>query len=250
MAASLKKQMQEMQRTEQLRVCGEMAAGLAHEIRNPLAGMKVSIEVLLSELTIDERDRDILRKIIEQIRNIELLMKNLLNYARPVAAQPVSFNVNKILEKTIYFIEKHPSFNSGNPRKRIIKELDDNLPEIVGDPQQLQQVFLNLLLNAADAISDGGKITVKTCADEEGKTVAIELHDTGKGIPAELAEKIFLPFFTTKGKGKGSGLGLAVSKRIVEEHGGSIEFANSSSGGVTFTIMLPVKAEENRGVAA
>ena len=250
MAASLKKQMQELQRTEQLRICGEMAAGLAHEIRNPLAGMKVSIEVLLSELTIDERDRDILRKVIEQIRNIELLMKNLLNYARPVAAQPVRFDVNKVLEKTIYFIEKHPSFNSGDPRKRIVKEVDDKLPEIVGDPQQLQQVFLNLLLNAADAISDGGQITVKTCAGKEGKTVAIELHDTGKGIPPELAEKIFLPFFTTKGKGKGSGLGLAVSKRIVEEHGGSIQFVNNSTGGVTFTIMLPVKADDDRGVTA
>lgn len=250
MAASLKKQMQELQRTEQLRVCGEIAAGLAHEIRNPLAGMKVSIEVLLSELTIDERDRDILRKVIEQIRNIELLMKNLLNYARPVAAQPVRFDVNKVLEKAIYFIEKHPSFNSGDPRKRIVKEVSDNLPEIVGDPQQLQQVFLNLLLNAADAISDGGQITVKTRTDEEGKTVAIELHDTGKGIPPELAGKIFLPFFTTKGKGKGSGLGLAVSKRIVEEHGGSIQFANNDAGGVTFTIMLPVKAEEDRGETA
>jgi two-component system sensor histidine kinase AtoS len=243
--------MQELQRTEQLRVCGEMAAGLAHEIRNPLAGMKVSIEVLISELTIEEQDRDILRKILEQIRNIELLMKNLLNYARPVAAKPISLNINKVLDKTMYFVEKHPSFNSGNPRKRIVKELDDNLPEIVGDPQQLQQVFLNLLLNAADAISDGGKITVKTCADKDGKTVAVELHDTGKGIPSELTEKIFLPFFTTKGKGKGSGLGLAVSKRIVEEHGGSIQFSNNSSGGVTFTIILPVKTEgNNRGVAA
>jgi signal transduction histidine kinase len=249
MAESLKKQMQELQRTEQLRVCGEMAAGLAHEIRNPLAGMKVSIEVLLSELTIEERDRDVLLKVIEQIRNIELLMKNLLNYARPVAAQPVSFNVNRMLDKTMYFIEKHPSFALENPRKRIVKELDDNLPDIVGDPQQLQQVFLNLLLNAADAIPEGGKITVKTCTDREGKSIAIEFQDTGKGIPAAVAEKIFLPFFTTKGKGKGSGLGLAVSKRIVEEHGGSIQFANNSSGGVTFTIILPVIAK-NRGVAA
>ena len=250
MAASLQKQMQELQRTEQLRVCGEMAAGLAHEIRNPLAGMKVSIEVLLSELAIDERDRDVLRKIIEQIRNIELLMKNLLNYARPVAVQPVSFDVNKILDKTIYFIERHPSFNSGSPRKRILKESDIALPEIFGDPQQLQQVFLNLLLNAADAISDGGRITVKTRADRESKAVAIELHDTGKGIPPEVAGKIFQPFFTTKGKGKGSGLGLAVSKRIVEEHGGSIQFANNSDGGVTFTIVLPVNTEEDQGVTA
>jgi len=244
MADSLKKQMQEMQRTEQLRVCGEMAAGLAHEIRNPLAGMKVSIEVLLSELNIEEQDRDVLLKVIEQIKNIELMMKNLLNYARPVAAQPVRFNVNKILEKTIYFIEKHPSFISGDPRKQLIRELDETLPEIIGDPQQLQQVFLNLLLNAAESVPEGGTITVGTLHDEQAKTVAIFLRDTGKGIPAELMEKIFQPFFTTKGKG--TGLGLAVSKRIVEEHGGSIVVSNNVSGGVTFSIMLPVKAEDQR----
>jgi len=244
MAASLKKQMQEMQRTEQLRVCGEMAAGLAHEIRNPLAGMKVSIEVLLAELNLEERDREVLVKVIEQIRNIELLMKSLLNYARPVAAQPVPVNVNNILEKASYFIEKHPSFAAGDTRAKIIKELDDTLPEIVGDPQQLQQVFLNLLLNAADAISGGGEIRVRTYHAEKGKTIAVELHDTGEGIPLELMEKIFQPFFTTKAKGKGTGLGLAVSKRIIEEHGGSIEVANTVSGGVTFRIILPVKAGE------
>jgi len=244
MAASLKKQMQEMQRTEQLRVSGEMAAGLAHEIRNPLAGMKVSIEVLLSELNIEERDRDVLAKIIEQIRHIELLMKNLLNYARPVAAQPEIVNVNKILEKTAYFIEKHPSFVSGDPRKQIIKELDDHLPEIIGDPQQLQQVFLNLLLNAADAIPEGGKITIRTCHDQKSDCIGIEIHDTGKGVPGELRERIFQPFYTTKGKGKGTGLGLAVSKRIVEEHGGSIDVANNAAGGAVFKIVIPVKAAE------
>lgn len=244
MAASLKKQMLAMQRTEQLRICGEMAAGLAHEIRNPLAGMKVSIEVLLSELNIEERDKEVLLKVNEQIRNIELLMKNLLNYARPVAAQPVLFNVNKVLENTIYFIEKHPSFISGNPRKQLIRELDNALPEIVGDPQQLQQVFLNLLLNAAEAVPEGGTITVRTVQNKQGKTVAIFVQDTGKGIPAELMEKIFQPFFTTKGKG--TGLGLAVSKTIVEEHGGSIVVSNNVSGGVTFMITLPVKAEVQR----
>lgn len=238
MAASLKKQMHELQRTEQLRVCGEMAAGLAHEIRNPLAGMKISIEVLLSELDLEEGDREILLKVVEQIRNIELLIKNLLNYTRPVAAQPVSFDVNKIVEKTIYFIEKHPSFLSGGPRKQVIRELDDQLPEIVGDPQQLQQVFLNLLLNAAEAIGEGGEITVRTGLDAQAKTVSISLKDTGSGIASELQEKIFQPFFTTKGKG--TGLGLAVSKRIVEEHGGNIKVTSNSDGGVTFTITLPV----------
>ncbi|MDP1993140.1 MAG: ATP-binding protein [Syntrophales bacterium] len=242
MAASLKGQMHELQRTEQLRVCGEMAAGLAHEIRNPLAGMKISIEVLLSELNLEQRDREVLLRVIEQIRNIELLMKNLLSYARPVASQPVRFNINKILEKTVYFIEKHPSFVSGDPRKQVIKELDDQLPEIVGDPQQLQQVFLNLLLNAAEAIGESGNITVKTGHDMQVKTVSISLKDTGSGIAAELQEKIFQPFFTTKGKG--TGLGLAVSKRIVEEHGGNIKVANNVDGGVTFTITLPIKMDD------
>lgn len=241
MAESLKKQMQEMQRTEQLRVCGEMAAGLAHEIRNPLAGMKVSIEVLLAELDIEQGDREVLLKVIEQIRNIELLMKNLLNYARPVAAQPISVDVNRILEQAAYFIEKHPSFAAGDGRRRISKELDAQLPDIAGDPQQLQQVFLNIMLNAADAIAEGGEITVKTGHNRQQKTVNIEVRDTGKGIPAEVLGKIFQPFFTTKGKGKGTGLGLAVSKRIVEEHGGSIAAVNNVSGGAAFTVVLPAK---------
>jgi signal transduction histidine kinase len=243
MVASLKKQMQELQRTEQLRVCGEMAAGIVHEIRNPLAGMKVSIEVLLSELTIEERDREVLVRVVDQIKHVELLMKNLLNYARPMAAEPVS--VNKILEKTVYFIEKHPSFVSGRAHRQVLKELDDRLPEIIADPQQLQQVFFNILLNSVDAISEGGKITVTTRYDEKMGAIAVALHDTGKGIPAELMEKIFQPFFTTKGKG--TGLGLAISKRIVEDHGGSIEVANQVSGGVVFTITLPLKPQDKRG---
>lgn len=244
MAASLKKQIAEMQRMEQLRVCGEMAAGLVHEIRNPLAGMKLSIEILLSELELEERFKEVLLKVIEQIRNIELLMKNLLNYARPIAAQPVRFNVNRTLEQTIYFIEKHPSFISSDPNRHLIRELDKTVPEIFGDPQQLQQVFLNLLLNAADAISEGGSITVRTIHDRQAETVAIAVQDTGKGISLELQEKIFHPFFTTKSKGKGTGLGLAVSKRIVEEHGGRIEVMNNRTGGVTFTVTLPVKADQ------
>ena len=244
MATSLKKQMLAMQRTEQLKVCGEMAAGLAHEIRNPLAGMKVTIEVLLSELTIEQQDREVLEKVIEQIQHIEVLMKNLLNYARPAAAQPTSVNVNQLLEQQVYFIMKHPSFVSGKPNKQIIKEFDGGLPEITGDPQQLQQVFLNLLLNAADAVPAGGTIRLTTSHDKQKKTIAIEVSNTGKGIPEELLEKIFQPFFTTKGKGKGTGLGLAVSKRIVEEHGGALEVRNNVPEGVAFTVTLPAGNQE------
>jgi signal transduction histidine kinase len=247
MVTSLKKQMEALQRTEQLRICGEMAAGLVHEIRNPLAGMKVSIEVLLAELKLEERDRDVLVKVVDQIKHVELLMKNLLNYARPAAAEPVSVNVNKILEKTVYFIEKHPSSVSGEAQRQVKKELDPHLPEIVADPQQLQQVFFNILLNSVDAIAEGGIITVVTRYDETLGAVVVEIRDTGKGIPAKLREKVFQPFFTTKGKG--TGLGLAISKRIIDEHGGSIAVANQVSGGVAFMITLPLKPQDKGGAA-
>lgn len=241
MAASLKRQMQELQRTEQLKVCGEMAAGLAHEIRNPLAGIKVSMEVLLADLQLEERDKLVLAKVIEEIRHIELLMKNFLNFARPVAAQPTMVDINLLLGKTIDFINNHPSFSAPDARRKIVRELAADLPDAAVDPQQLKQVFLNLFLNAADALPEGGTITLRTSNDAQNQTIVIQLQDTGKGIPSELINKVFQPFFTTKVKG--TGLGLAVSKRLVEENGGTIKVENNvSGGGVTFTITLPVKA--------
>lgn len=241
MAASLQTQMQEMQRTEQLKVCGEMAAGLAHEIRNPLAGIKVSMEVLLADLHLEERDKLVLSKVIEEIRHIELLMKNFLNFARPVAAQPTTVDINQLLGKTVDFINNHPSFSAPDARRKIIQELAHDLPDTSVDPQQLKQVFLNLFLNAADALPDGGAITVRTRNDAQTQTIVIQLQDTGKGIPDELIDKVFQPFFTTKVKG--TGLGLAVSKRLVEDNGGSIKVENNvSGGGVTFTIILPAQA--------
>ena len=241
MAASLKTQMQELQRTEQLKVCGEMAAGLAHEIRNPLAGIKVSMEVLLSDLQLDERDKLVLSKVIEEIRHIELLMKNFLNFARPLAAQPAMVDINQLLTKTVDFINNHPSFSAPDARREIVQELAAGLPETAVDPQQLKQVFLNLFLNAADAMSEGGIITLRTINDASNHAIVIQLQDRGKGIAKELIDKVFQPFFTTKVKG--TGLGLAVSKRLVEENGGTIKVENNLSGnGVTFTITLPVRA--------
>ncbi len=245
MAASLKKEMQNMQRTEQLKICGEMAAGLAHEIRNPLAGIKVSIEVLLAELDIEERDKLVLFKVIEEIRHIELLMKNFLNFARPVAAQPAIVDINEILERTLDFLKNHPSFSAPDAKCRIVRKLADGLPETIADPQQLKQVLLNLFLNAGDAMPQGGEITVSTRHDPQLQALVIEVQDTGKGIPAELLDKIFQPFFTTKVKG--TGLGLAVSKRLVEDNGGSIQVANNPAGGAVFTISLPLKAKHPGG---
>lgn len=245
MASAMKKQILNMQRTEQMKMVGELAAGLAHELKNPLAGIKASMEVLAEESTLAEEDRATLLKAIAEIRRIELLMKNLLNFARPPKPQFMAADVNKILDTVIKMLNfsLKPSSSTPEPSKPIdiLKDFDKHLPVIMADPMQLQQVALNLLLNAVDAMPDGGTIGVKTSHNSLTHSIQIEVSDTGKGIDKEVIDKIFQPFFTTKAKG--TGLGLSITKRLVEEYGGNITVESNSGRGATFRITLPVKQE-------
>jgi signal transduction histidine kinase len=245
MAVSLQEQYNKLQETERLAVVGELAAGLAHEIKNPLAGMKVSIEVMTQELELEGEDRDIFLQIIQEIDRINALLKSLLNYARPPRPEFVATDVHRILEDTITtarYSLKGTDKETDERKKEItfIRDFDPDLPDIIADPAQLQQVFLNLILNSVDAIAGRGTITVQTrkAADE---TVHIAISDTGEGINKQSLEKIFKPFFTTKPHG--TGLGLAICKRLIEQHeGGAITAANNPEGaGVTFTITLPIQ---------
>jgi len=222
---------------EQLKVSGAMVGGLAHKIRNPLAAMKLSIEVIVAEPDLQEKDRAVLLNVVEEIRRIELLIKRFLSFARPAAAQLMTLNINKVVDETAKFLEKQPLFAIPATGRRIVREFAADLPDIVGDPQQLQQVFLNLLLNAAEAMSEG-TVTIKTWLDADAAAVCVTVSDTGKGIPAALMAQIFEPFFTTKVKGVG--LGLAVAKRLVEEHGGSITVTGHQPAGATFQVVLPL----------
>lgn len=223
---------------EQLKVSGAMVGDLAHKIRNPLAAVKLSIEVLLAESDLKEQDRVALLNVVEEIRRIELLMKRFLNFARPAALQLMTININKVLDETAKFLEKQPAFALPKSGRKIVREFAEGLPDTLGDPQQLQQVFLNILLNAAEAMPTGGVVTIKTWCDNEAGMVCVDVSDTGKGIPAELAMRIFEPFFTTKVKGVG--LGLAVAKRLVEEQGGGITVKDNCPSGATFKIVLPL----------
>lgn len=242
MAGSLKEQMIKIQRTEQMVVLGELAAGLAHEIKNPLAGIKVSMEVLAEE-DIPEEERTVILKVINEIRRIELLIKSLLNFAKPPKPEFTFIDLNDIIDKTITFSLKHPSLSSNNSTGiKVLKDFDDNLPKTMADPMQLQQAFLNLLLNAVDAMPDGGTLTVKTSHHAEVNSIQIAISDTGKGIDKGVMNKIFQPFFTTKSKG--TGLGLAITKRLIEQHGGSISVENNPGRGVIFNIFFPVKQIE------
>ena len=248
MAASLKEQCNKLQETERLAVVGELAAGMAHEIKNPMAGIKVSMEVLSQDSPLPVEDKEVLRRVINEIDRITALLKGLLNYARPPKPEMISLDVTQVLETTI----KSARYSLRNPRHKdkeqdrqieFVKEFSPDLPHIVADPGQLQQVFLNLLLNAIDAISAihdrQGVITIQARQASE-KTVQISIADNGKGIDSKSLEEVFNPFFTTKPQG--TGLGLAITKRLVEQHnGGSIAVANNPDGkGVTFTITLPV----------
>lgn len=241
-----RKQMEQaLQRAEQIKCAGELATGLAHEIKNPLAGIKVSIEVLSHsmEKNLPEEDRDILVKVIDEIKRIELLIKGLLNFARPPQPQFVSTDVNSVLDAVADLVLQNQSrIREASRSIAMVKDFDGRLPKITADPMQLRQVFMNLLMNAVDAMQDGGALGLKTRFDAANRSVRVEISDSGRGIDAAVMAKIFQPFFTTKSKG--TGLGLAISKRLIEDHGGRIGIERNAGGGATFTISLPVSQSD------
>jgi two-component system, NtrC family, sensor histidine kinase AtoS len=226
-----------LQRAQQIRTAGELATGLAHEIKNPLAGIKVTMQVLSEERYLSDEDRGVLFKVIDEIKRIEVLMQGLLNFARPPMPQFTNTDINAVLETAAQLVLKNGHAPGKPGTITLVKEFGPALPEIMGDPMQLKQVFMNLLLNAVDAMPEGGTLVLKTSFNEAARAVAVAVSDSGKGIEPSVRDKIFQPFFTTKAKG--TGLGLAISKRLIEEHGGTITIESSKGAGATFRISLP-----------
>lgn len=238
-----KKEELEMQRANQMALVGEMAAGLAHEIKNPLAGIKVSLEVLADELDLNEEDQELFSRVINETNRVEKLLKGLLNYARPPQLHYELFDLNKLLDYAIQNLSVTGKISS-RQGVDFIKHYAADLPQLEADSAQLQQVILNIFLNAIEAMPEGGTIEVITSRPSE-ETIEIDIKDSGKGIQQEVMATIFQPFVTTKAKG--TGLGLAICKRIIEEHGGTIEATNPAQGGTLFTLVLPLK-HKKRGV--
>lgn len=242
MAGSLKEQIHKMQRTEQMVVVGELAAGLAHEIKNPLAGIKVAMQVLAEEDYLSDEDRGVIRKVGEEVTRLETLMKSFLSFARPAQPNPQPIEIDSLLNTTLAF------YAGGKPKAKrsrqpisIEKDLGSP-PSTLADPMQLQQVFLNLVINAIDAMPDGGALKVRTSFDEDRKSIIIEVADTGAGVDPKDADNIFHPFFTSKPKG--TGLGLAICRQLVEQHGGSIGLDKDDADGARFVIRLPHRPVE------
>lgn len=239
MAVSLKEHCDRMQWAEQVVILGELAGGLAHEIKNPLAGVKASMEILSTDPTVSAENKDVLAMATEQVKRMEALIKSFMSFARPPAPQFTITNIHAVLDSTLALVQRHPLFGNDRAGKiTVIKNYDVKLPTMIADPAQMQQVFMNLLLNAADAMPEGGTITVSTLYDPEQECMTIRLQDTGKGIDESIREKIFQPFFTTKAKG--TGLGLSISTRLVEQQGGRLQLEDNGGSGVSFVITLPV----------
>lgn len=233
MSDSLKTQMLQLQRSEQLAACGKIATTLVHEVRNPLAGIKAAMEVLSSESTISKEDREILFKVVWEVKRIEGLFTNMLDFARPNPPQFTQVSLKEILDRALLFT---PAVT--NQKVEVAWDRDIKVPTIQADPNQLYQVFLNLFLNAAAAMPQGGTLSIVITTSKGAETVNIAVSDTGSGIDEALLDDIFNPFFTTKAKG--SGLGLATSKTLIDLHHGSIVASNTPEGGALFFVSLPV----------
>ncbi|MFA5112328.1 MAG: PAS domain S-box protein, partial [Desulfobaccales bacterium] len=226
--------------TEKIASLGRMAAGVAHEINNPLAGILIYAELLQRDLAADDAHRENLEVIVNQTMRCQQIVNRLLDFSRQTLGQKKLFDINDVLHRCVELISHQPFFLN----IKVEERLDPFLPQIVGDPGQLQQVFTNLLLNAADAMNGQGRITIASRPTPQEDGVILTFSDTGVGIPVEIRDKIFEPFFTTKPPGKGTGLGLSIVYGVMQRHGGAIEADSSPGGGTTFTIRLPLDSQE------
>ena len=232
---------QELLRANQMSIVGQMAVGLAHEIKNPLAGIKATIEVLSSDLNLEDDDRELMVRLISEIDRMERLLKNLLRYARPPQPQPETTNINRLVEYTLRNVEV-TSAKTSTDKIRFTKELSTQPLQIEIDPEQLQQVLLNLYLNAVEAIKGPGHIFTRTRLSHDDGNVFIDISDNGEGMTETARNNLFKPFFTTKSKG--TGLGLAICLRLIEQHKGTILVDSQPGKGSTFTIVLPTYSKE------
>jgi len=216
---------------ERLAAVGELAAMVAHEVRNPLAGIRGGCEILLEGYPEGDTRHDIGVEIIHQVDRLSRTVHDLLLFARPKAMDLVPTDLHGLIERILHVLRDDP----GNGAVEVVRDFGGDVPVIQADGRQMEQVFLNLILNAIQAMSQKGTVTIATRT--HGRQVVVTIGDTGPGIRPEKIAHIFEPFFTTRAQG--TGLGLAIVKKIVEAHGGRIEAASPPGSGARFTATLP-----------
>lgn len=247
MVHSLQKQREELDlavqqliHQEKFASLGEMAAGVAHEVGNPLSIIVGYAKMLLRKCG-DEEEKDLIKRISEAAFRIDRLTRSLLLYSRHSAQEHDAVDINRVIDDSLTMVE-HQFKEEKN--YRVIKRLSLNVKKVAGSSERLQQVFINLLINAFQAMPKGGVLTLSTENDSGQEAVRIDVGDTGIGIPPENLSKIFDPFFSTKLQDKGTGLGLSITQRIITDHGGSIRVESSPDQGTTFFISLPCQSKD------
>ena len=236
----LKKIQVKLMQSEKLASLGRLASGVAHEINSPLTGILTFSHLLMRKLKNNPELQRELELIVRETTRVSTIVRGLLDFARESKPQKRPCNINELILHTLSLLEHQSVFHD----IRIVKNLDPQLPMVLLDANQIQQVFMNILLNAADAMPAGGTLTITSHLAPEDSFVQLRFTDTGTGIPEKNLNRIFDPFFTTKADKKGTGLGLAVSYGIIDRHRGQIEVQSEEGKGTTFTIKLPIQASE------
>ncbi len=227
--------------SERLALIGQLAANVAHELNNPLQGIVTYSHLLLERNSIDDPIKQTLQKIVVQADRSRDIIRGLLDFSRQRKPDKTLCNINNLLNESLSFMENQALMHN----IQIIKNLDNDLPSIVIDPSQVQRVFVNMIVNAAEAMNGNGQLSMTTRRDNVRGCIETIFSDTGTGIPEENLEKIFDPFFTTKETGHGVGLGLAISYGIIKEHGGTISVDSQVGKGTTFIVRLPITTERS-----
>ncbi len=236
----VRKMEEQMRRQERLASIGSLAAGIAHEIRNPLASLSGSIQMLRGELNLTGEYKQLMEIVLREADRLNTIVTEFLEYARPKSARGATVLLSALVQETIALFQNS---RDARPGIRVLTDVAEDL-SVTGDPQRLRQVVWNLLINASQAIESGGEIRIAASSEkaDDASYILIHVSDTGSGIPPDLMDKIFDPFYTTKAEG--TGLGLAIVYRIVEDHRGTIEVKSETGKGSTFIVRLP--AHESR----
>ena len=231
----------QLMQAEKIASVGRLAAGVAHEINNPLSGILLYADMLMKDLEENPQWSADLQEVIDQTLRCKEIVARLLEFSRQSVGQRAPLDINVIIKRSAELLARQSLFHD----VELVIDLQPDIPQMTGDPGQLQQVFTNFIINAGSAMNGKGKLIITSRFDPESEEVSLQFADTGPGIPPEIMDKIFEPFFTTKRQGEGTGLGLSVAYGIIQQHGGNIEVKNAHSGGAIFTVTLPLECPED-----
>jgi PAS domain S-box-containing protein len=239
----LEKTQLQLIQSEKMASLGKLSAGVAHQLNNPLGGITLYTKLMLEDYDLEDNAKEDLYRILKDAQRCRDTVKELLEFARQTRQFMKPQNINMAIERTLFLIENQTLFHN----IVVKKQMAPFIPLVMADSQQLGHVFMNIIINAAQAMNGNGTITITTREAATKDRVTVTIADTGPGIPAENLEHIFEPFYTTKEEGKGTGLGLSVVYGIIENHDGSITARSVPGRGSTFTIELPVTHETAKG---